>query len=39
MTPWMRTAFSCWNFLKSRGSVVAFKLANVEAARDDRAIR
>ncbi len=31
MTPWMRTALSCWNLFSSRGSVVVFSVANVES--------
>ena len=31
MTPWMRTASSCWNFLSSRGCVVVSSVANVES--------
>ena len=31
MTPWMRTAFSCWNFFSSLGSVVVRSVANVDS--------
>ena len=31
MTPWMRTAFSCWNFFSSRGSAWCGWLAKVDS--------
>jgi hypothetical protein len=31
MTPWMRTAFSCWKRLSSRGCVVVLSVANVDS--------
>ncbi len=31
MTPWTRTALSCWKRFSSRGSVVVFSEAKVES--------